>query len=383
MELPTYFTDFLREIRPTSDQVDDLKRGHRTLRERLGQDETLAPIIISTFLQGSYRRATAIRPKGDKRSDVDIIVVTKLSKDEYTPDEALRLFVPFLNKHYKDKYTIQGRSIGITMRYVDLDLVITSAPSESEIGILKSASVIAEDTPEDVDDWRLVKSWIPLERRSGRNVQILLEAAKKEAEWKLSPLYIPDREAECWEPTHPLAQIQWTWEKNRKCNGHYVNVVKAVKWWRRVNHAEPKYPKGYPVEHLIGQCCPDGIKSVAEGVTRALEAIATNYRVNALLKSTPFFPDHGVPQHNVFRRVSGEDFAAFHSQVCDAAEIARRALDAEDIAESANSWRELFGSKFPSAPLVEESDQRNFPVVKEGGYSPREGVSTIGGGRFA
>jgi hypothetical protein len=105
--------------------------------------------------------------------------------------------------------------------------------------------------------------------------------------------------------------------------------------------------------------------------------------MNALLKSTPFLPDHGVPQHNVFRRASGEDFSAFHSQVCDAAEIARRALDAEDIAESVNSWWELFGSKFPSAPLVEESDQRNFSVVKEGGYSPREGVSTIGGGRFA
>jgi hypothetical protein len=381
MELPTYFADFLKEIRPTQNQFDDLKRGHRTLRQRLEQDETLAPIIVSTFLQGSYRRATANRPKGDKRSDVDIIVVSKLSKDEYTPDEALQLFVPFLDKHYKGKYEIQGRSIGITLTYVDLDLVITSAPSESEIGILKSASVTTENTPDDVDDWRLVKSWIPLEERAAWNARFLLEAATKEAEWKLSPLYIPDREAECWERTHPLAQIQWTWEKNRQCNDHYVNVVKAIKWWRRVNHAEPKYPKGYPVEHLVGQCCPDGITSVAEGVTRTLETITTNYKGYALLKATPFLPDHGVPEHNVFARVSGEDFAAFHSQVCDAAEIARRAFDADDITESVDGWRELFGSKFPPAPSSEKTEKQNHQV--QGGYTPREDVSIIGGGRFA
>lgn len=380
MELPTYFADFLKEIRPTKDQRDDLKRGHRTLRQRLEQDETLASIIISTFLQGSYRRATAVRPKSGKRSDVDIIVVAKLSKEEYNPEEALQLFVPFLNGYYKDKYEIQGRSIGITLTYVDLDLVVTSAPSESEIGLLQSASVTTENTPEDVDDWRLVKSWIPLEERAAWNARFLLEAATKEAEWKLSPLYIPDREAECWEPTHPLEQIRWTWEKNRQCNGHYVNVVKAIKWWRRVNHSEPKYPKGYPVEHLIGQCCPDGITSVAEGVTKTLETIAEKYKDEASQKEAPELKDHGV-EHNVFARVSGEDFATFHSQVCEAAEIARRAFDANEITESVDAWQELFGSKFPAAPSNEKTEQQNHQI--KGGYTPREDVSIIGGGRFA
>jgi hypothetical protein len=384
MELPTYFTDFLKKIRPTPNQVDDLKRGHRTLRQRLEEYEDLAPIIVSTFLQGSYRRATAIRPKGGKRSDVDIIVVTRLSQDEYPdPDEAIQLFVPFMDKYYKDKYEINGRSIGIELSYVDLDVVITSAPSESEIGILEAACVTAEETPEDVDDWRLVKSWVPLEERFTRRASILLEAAKEEAEWKLSPLYIPDREAKRWEPTHPLAQIQWTWKKNRRCNSHYVNVVKAIKWWRREKHPTSKYPKGYPVEHLIGQCCPDGITSVAEGVTRSLEAIAANYRTDALLKRTPFLPDHGVPEHNVFGRVSGEDFATFHGQVCEAAEIARHALDADSVRDSAEGWRGLFGDKFPPAPPGDSDDEGGKSRTEEGGYTPREEVSAIGGGRFA
>ena len=45
-------------------------------------DEDLKDIIVTTFLQGSYRRSTAVRPKQGKRSDVDIVVVTKLDKEE-------------------------------------------------------------------------------------------------------------------------------------------------------------------------------------------------------------------------------------------------------------------------------------------------------------
>lgn len=44
--------------------------------------------IETTFLQESYKRATIVRPKQGKRSDIDIVVVTKLDKEEVTPEEA-------------------------------------------------------------------------------------------------------------------------------------------------------------------------------------------------------------------------------------------------------------------------------------------------------
>ncbi len=387
MDLSSYFNDFLQNIRLTEKQVDDCRRGHRTLRQRLKKDEELTPIVVTTFLQGSYRRATAVRPHGGKRADVDVIVVTRLSEEEYSPDEALELFVPFLDRYYDDKYETQGRSFGIQLSYVDLDLVVTSAPSESEIGILASeaASIITEDTLEDVDDWRLVKSWVPLEERSAWNARFLLEAAQKETEWILSPLRIPDREAKRWESTHPLAQIQWTRDKNQRCNGHYVNVVKAVKWWRRVKHGTQHYPKGYPVEHIVGLCCPDGITSVAQGVAQTLETIVENYLQEATRKETPFLPDHGVPEHNVFARVSGEDFAAFYWQVRRAAEIARRAYYSQDPRESVQGWQALFESEFPDAPPPSETDDDsgNSGGGVVGGYTPRKDKTQIGEGRFA
>ena len=235
-------------------------------------------------------------------------------------------------------------------------------------------------SPEDVDDWRLVPSWVPLDERGLPTARRLLEAARKEAEWQLSPLYIPDRDASCWEPTHPLEQIKWTWAKNSRCNGHYVNVVKAIKWWRRVKHPKPKYPKGYPIEHLVGLCCPDEIGSVAEGVTLALEAIARNYEADADRQQTPYIPDHGVPQHNVFGRVASKDFAAFHAQVCQAAEIARRALDAEedDLRQSVADWQKLFGDAFPDPP---DEDKDGGPQT--GGYTPRTASTVITERRFA
>lgn len=381
MELPSYFSDFLAEIRPTQNHRSDLRTGHKTLTDRLYKDEELAPIIVSTFLQGSYRRATAIRPRGGKRADVDIVVVTKLREEDYTPQEAMDLFVPFLDRHYKDRWEFQGRSMGIGLSYVDLDLVITSAPSEVEAKMLKSASVTAEDTPEDAFDWRLVASYVPVAERSLPGATARLAMARKEAEWQLSPLRIPDRDADEWDDTHPLEQIRWTWAKNAVCNGHYVNVVKALKWWRRVNYTTPKYPKGYPVEHLIGQCCPDGITSVAQGVTLTLEAIAANYRSYAQAEQAPVLPDHGVSAHNVLHRVSGEEFAEFHAQVCEGAGIARRALDAATVRESAEEWRKLFGDKFPEAPA--ESGNGGNDATKSHGYTPRREPTVVGGGRYA
>ncbi|MBU9816597.1 hypothetical protein J1781_17290 [Rahnella sp. C60] len=71
MELQPQFNEFLGNIRPTDNQKADWKSGAKTLRDRLKNFEPLQDIVVSTFLQGSIRRSTAIRPLGDKRPDVD------------------------------------------------------------------------------------------------------------------------------------------------------------------------------------------------------------------------------------------------------------------------------------------------------------------------
>ena len=40
MDLPSYFTDFLRTIRPQSNHVEDMRTGHLTPGKRLLEDES-------------------------------------------------------------------------------------------------------------------------------------------------------------------------------------------------------------------------------------------------------------------------------------------------------------------------------------------------------
>lgn len=375
VELKTDFQTFLSEIRPTEAQRKDLQDGHKLLRERLNAYEGLKDIIVSDFLQGSYRRATAVRPKGDSRSDVDIIVITKLSEEQYTPTAAMDLFEPFLDKHYKGKWRAQGRSFGIELSAVELDLVLTSAPSEAEFRILASESVKTDADIEVARDWRLHPGWLALEHRTRFDAEVILKEAASQPEWKLQPLRIPDRNANQWESTHPLEQIRWTRDKNSSTNKHFVNVVKALKWWRLEKYDEPKHPKGFPLERLIGECCPDGIASVAQGITETLEAIEAKYGWYVKLDSKPSLPDYGVPTHDVFARITAEDFKKFYEQAVEAAALARAAFDSQDRTESGNLWRDLLGTKFPKPPENGGSGKS--------GFTPPSAPAVPGSGRFA
>ncbi|MBA4383916.1 MAG: nucleotidyltransferase [Anaerolinea sp.] len=376
MELPNDFSEFLKEIRPTQAMLTNCKDGHTLLRDRLNSEKSLKEYLVSDFLQGSYRRSTAVRPKNGKRSDVDIIVVTNLSEEKYTPKKAMALFEPFLEKYYKGKWRTQGRSLGIELTEVDLDLVITSAPSESDVESLKSEAVTTSDSISNAPDWKLTPSWLSLRSREFNfSAKTLLELSAKEAEWKLAPLRIPDRDAGIWEDTHPLEQIRVTRDLNQDTNYHFVNVVKSIKWWWLDQLEDPQPPKGFPLERLIGECCPPDITSVAEGITRTLETVLSLYGSLILSRSKPVLPDYGVPNHDVFKRITPEQFTAFYGLVQPAALLAREALNSKGRTESGNLWRELLGNKFPKPPDNGGSNGQ--------GYTPPNEPAVPGTSRYA
>jgi hypothetical protein len=376
MELQSDFNTFLENIRPTKNQRDELKSGHTTLRERLKGYGSFKGIFVADFIQGSYRRATAVRPRNGKRSDVDIVVVTNLDEAAYTPKRAMGLFIPFLEQYYKGKWLPQGRSFGIEMSHISMDLVITSAPASAAIAKLQSKAVVTTEDLEVAKDYRLNEWWLPPDERLGRlDAKELLEKAKKEAEWKIGPLRIPDREAGVWESTDPIEQILWTRDKNAKTDGYFVNVVKALKWWRIEKHPTPKHPKGFPLERLIGECCPDGIASVAEGITLTLEGIVSKYQFQIFTGGKPSLPDYGVPTHDVFARIEPSDFKIFYEQVVAAATLARQALDSQDSTKSGNLWFELLGSEFPKPP--------DDGSVKKTGFTSPNNPAVPGSERFA
>lgn len=350
MELNAQFNEFLTKIRPTDKQKEDWKNGAKTLRTRLNNYEPLRDIVVSTFLQGSIRRSTAIKPLNDKRPDVDIVVVTNLDYARTTPRDAMDLFEPFLEKFYSGKWQPQGRSFGITLSYVELDLVITAIPASGEeklslLQLYRSESVQTVNSLEEQTDWRLNKNWKPtgLFDSSSNSLQ-----DAPASEWKAHPLLLPDRDENIWGRTHPLAQIKWTAEKNRACNGHYINLVRAVKWWKQNNNDNlPKYPKGYPLEHLIGNALNDGTPSMASGLVQLIDTFLNRWEPFYNQKRKPSLSGHGVQEHDVLARLSLEDFCLFYEGIAGASVIAHKALASEDAKESAELWQQLFGTLFP------------------------------------
>ncbi len=383
--LPTYFADFLKAIRLQDDLRTELQEAHRELTERLEKDASLKPIFVDTFLQGSYKRSTIVDPQEGDFADVDLVVVTGLEERMHPePATAMDLFIPFLDRNYRGKWEAQDRSFGIEEGKIWMDMVITSAPSEAMRGVLAYKAVRSRMSLEEDLEFRIRGAWVPPEQRMAPHSwkQIMAREGEPLGAWGEDPLRIPDRTRRCWEPTHPLAQIDWTAEKSRQTNGNYLGVVRALKWWRRRN-PKPKYPKGYPLEALIGDACPDGITSVAEGVTRTLEVLDERWRAVAAEQQVPYIKDHGVDQ-NVLGRISGEEFAQFHALLGPAARTARSALEAEQKEHSVFLWQDLFGGRFPD---VRGQEGPGGPPGPEGGgptggFTPRTAVGTVGGGRF-
>jgi hypothetical protein len=369
----TAFEGFLKNIRLPESLDSQCQEEHLRLRGLLLADADLRDIIVSTFLQGSYRRRTGTKPNGeDSHADVDVVVVTTLDPNQYSPDLVVARFTPFLERHYKGQWERQDRSIKITPtgKDVTLDLVVTAAPSK-----------IQQEFFESVDPtFKAARTGVPAP--AALNFREAFDRIAKRAqleEWQRDPLLIPDRELKAWQRTHPLEQIRWTQEKNDDTDGHYIAVVRAIKWWRKEN-PDGKYPKGYPLEHLVGETCPDGVGSVAEGVTLALEAIRDNYRFHVQTGTTPNLPDRGVPEHDVFKRVSPEQFASFWRLVETAAGKARVALNADGNANSMILWRDLLGSEFPQPPK-EDLKQSVAAALRSGSAGIAGGTIVSGGGR--
>lgn len=360
-EITTYFNDFLRAIRLTDELTAELIKAHKELRNRLETDDITKGLLVESFLQGSYARSTIIKPSPGEKVDVDVVAVTNIDHDRTTAEEAFATMLPFAEKYY-DNVRPQKRSIGIELDSVDMDLVITAAPSEEVKRELRNAKLNEVFTVEGITSPSQLYRLDSFAENAGARAFFNLDS--EESTWRKEPLLIPDRETNEWYRTHPLEQIRWTIIKNKACNGHYINVVKAVKWWKRKALPNNKHPKSYPLEHFIGECCPDGITSVAEGIVKAFEHLLLYY------PQKPVLPDRGVPEHDVFESLSQEEYTSFYNTVNRYYPIAKAALESDSISESVKLWREFF------------CESEEFPLYR-GGFTQRtQKTTSVPTGRF-
>jgi hypothetical protein len=296
------FLDLLWEIEPSTSTVDACSSAHITLRAALRTDEKFSKLHVATFLSGSYKRDTAIRPaKIDgvlQRPDVDIIVVTNHTTDDDPHAVLDALHQALLDAGYKN-LKINRRSIAVTLTTVDMDVVPVIVNGDAYL--------------------------------------------------------IPDVELKEWLPTNPAAHTRWTVSVNSDAGGRFKPLVKLFKWWRRCHLSTQRRPKGFILECLVAKHMSYTQTNYETLLVELLEAIRDAYGLYVVLGQVPFLEDPGVPGSNVFSNVTFDEFKTFYDSVAEHATLARQAKDETDDEEALKRWRRVMGPRFPAAAGASKS----------------------------
>lgn len=297
--MTSYFEEFLRRINPSESKITQAQSEHTALRRRIEQDDDLQGWYPDTFLQGSYRKRTALY----YIDDVDVIVLfkgIKLSCDgsgTISSDSIYQaIYNSLLNMSiYNGKLIPQKRSIGIK-----LDIKIDVTPA------------IAGTDGYDYD-----------------------------------PIYIPDKTKQRFIATYPRRNILYVEEKNKNTDGNFVPLIKLFKYWRGVTFKNNEGPPSYYLESLLAEIADEKLKGAigiafASAVTEILDKF----------KPSPNLIVHGLGSGNDIL-VSGEwsqtEYNTFYNTLVLEVPRIRNALNATSESTAATYWQQVFGDNFPSS----------------------------------
>jgi len=326
------FTDFLHDIEPSPTTKSYASSAHRALRKFLRKHSVFGKVHVDTFLSGSYKRDTAIRPATkegeEERPDVDIIVVTGHALSD-EPKDVLDLLYQTLKEQYDD-IRKQARSVRISTASADMDAVPIIAPQGLE-----------------------------------------------------GTLYIPDRKLDQWLVTNPPQHTAWTTEVNEASGGRFKPLVKLMKWWRRENPTIGKKPKGFVIECIVAECMDLEETQYADLFLGTLEEVGARYKIDVLLERVPYIDDPGVPGNSVTDGITFDSFEGFYNKAKAHAELGRRAQSEQDLDKALALWREIFGSRFPASGASKANSLLGQAAVPSGSRFPDRPVIPQKPGGFA
>jgi hypothetical protein len=293
------FTEFLADIEPSGTTKTNASSAHTKLRATLRADETFSPLHRHTFLSGSYKRDTAIRPRiknGDaQRPDVDIIVVTNHSLYD-DPEQVVDAIHAALTPYYTPTNR-QARSVSVSSPLADMDVVPLIDPTDT------------------------------------------------------GAYYIADRTQREWLRTNPPGHTQWTTDTNAAMNGRFKPLVKLFKWWRRENPTVAKRPKGFILEVIAAECMSSTETHYGDLFVQLLERVVDRFAYDISLGVMPSLDDPSLPGNNILAGLSFAAFEGFYNKVKTHAAVGRAALSLGDQNQATEKWRILFGDRFPTPPL--------------------------------
>lgn len=308
------FLAFLKDIEPSPTTKSNASTAHTRLRSILETDPGLGLLHRHTFLSGSYKRDTAIRPRvknGDaERPDIDVIVVTT-HNTYHDPVAVVDAVHAVLTRHYTPTNR-QARSVSVYSPLADMDVVPLIDP---------------------YDD---------------------------------GTYYIADRLQQSWLRTNPPGHTAWTTQMNQATDERFKRLVKLFKWWRRENKTVGKRPKGFVLEVLAANHMSATETHYGKLFVGMLESIVNRYAVEVSVGVVPSLDDPSMPGNDILGGLSFAAFEGFYNKVKAHAAIGRRALQLDDQDKATADWRVLFGERFPKPPIRKSTGLLDTAAVSSG-----------------
>ncbi len=288
------FDKFLHNINPSPTTIEYISSVQNNLRDYLKNHEKYKEVYSETFLSGSYAKKTSIRPAlGDKKRDVDIVVVTKYGSSKNSKDVLDELKNVLLEKDIYKTATIQSHSVGIEMGSVSVDVV----------------PVIADENDDQL-------------------------------------YYVSNSSDGTWTLTDPKGHKLWSTTVNQDHNNKYKPLVKIFKWWRRKNCTEDKkYPKGITLEKIIADNLGDSSLSTEDFLIETIQNIISKYKEDYVEKGeNPVIddPSDKIEDNDLLKGYSLDDFSSFIDKLQEHADLLN-----DEGTENA-TWRKILGTEFPN-----------------------------------
>ncbi len=335
----TRFADLLSDIEPSQTTKANSTSAHNNVRDALLSDDDFACRVERIFLGGSYKRATAIRPRtkneSTERPDVDLYVVVDANPSDLSPADLTGELFDALNRNRVDlgitKLKRNRVSISVSMKKADLD------------------------------------------------ISILLERQN-------DGLYrIGNSSTEVWYATDPEEHSDWSSSQNARFGKRFKPMVKLLKWARRENRTIYKHPKSFALEAFIALHSDENESHYGILFHDFCSKFVAAYDTERLLGQCPWLQDPAIATGNLLPGVSGSHFCAYYDKIKQHRDDAEKALAEENQDKATEYWRRIFGSRFPAgkAESAKRSTLRPAAAVSPLTFTPTQALPSPRPAKFA
>jgi Adenylyl/Guanylyl and SMODS C-terminal sensor domain/Second Messenger Oligonucleotide or Dinucleotide Synthetase domain len=277
--------------------LDNIALGQRQIERMTSAANTVAAFVTESyglppggvFLQGSYPNGTAIEPVEGGEYDVDLVAVC--ASGGVGPTDALN--------DLEQRFAADGRFRDRIKR--------------------KNPCVRLEYAPDDVGKF---------------HVDVVPVRASN-----MAPLEAPRRN-EGWKGTAPAEYTAWCTNQGQL----FMRTVQTLKRWRSEQQSVRTAIKSIVLQVLVW----GAMSQIGDDAARVAGTFRALHNQLAGLQSPPAVWNPVLQSENLAATWSDESFKSFVAELAEAVALVDQAMNAEDVVEALDAWRELLGDDFPT-----------------------------------